>query len=51
MFIIYYLLGEGGAVSARPVSMPHRTGEGVSRSGSEPRGRTDGPAGRLRGGR
>lgn len=48
---VYYLLGEGGAVSARPVSMPHRPGEGVSRSGSEPRGRTDGPAGRLRGGR
>lgn len=48
---VYYLLGEGGAVSARPVSVPHRPGEGVSRSGSGPRRRTDRPAGRLRGGR
>lgn len=48
---VYYLLGEGGAVSARPVSLPHRPGEGVSRSGSGPRGWTDRPAGWLRGGR
>lgn len=48
---VYYLLGEGGALPARPVSLPHRPGEGVSRSDSGPRGRTDRPVGRLRGGR
>lgn len=44
------LLGEGGAVSACPVSVPHSPGEGVYRAGSRPRGRTGWPGGWLRGG-
>ena len=42
------LLGEGRAVSACPVSVPHSPGEGVY--WAEPRGRTDRPGGWLRGG-
>lgn len=44
------LLGEGRAVSACPVSVPHSPGEGVYRAGSRPEGRAGGPGGWLRGG-
>lgn len=47
----FVLLGEGRAVSACPVSVPHSPGEGIYRAGSRPSGRTDGPGGWLGGGR
>lgn len=43
------LLGEGRAVSACPVSVPHSPGEGVDRAGSKPRRWSDRPGGWLRG--